>query len=922
MTHNTLWIQPPLAALCKALQHAKPTLWLCPTAHAANMAAQQTAALDVDAMLCPPNFFTPDDPKSLLLYGQQYRALQNRKAIVDGQTLFGPLPPTTLPALPITVGMAQERLIAALEAANYTAVDLVRAPCTWSLRTTIIDLYNPCYPWPVRCELFDGEVEHIRYFNPNHQKSLPESPTSFFLHTLAPPTLQHGWFAQRWRWITMDLDQLEDDTWPPEAVAQLHNGDNLFTLSHPLSQCYAHSTLVGTSATLPTLGTTLTATLSTPPPVTLTKQRVVGGDAPYEPPRFELQKGDYAVHEQAGIGKYEGLVWHTDHTGKEREFLQLTFAQGATLYVPVSQSHLVTKYGDSQQPVVLEGIASKNWKKKSARAHSAITKYAHTLIHTYAQRAHYGGLRLGKLDSESAALLDRTRPFALTPDQATAIAAIGEDLASDVAMDRLLCGDVGYGKTEVAIAACIQACNAGKQVVFLAPTALLALQHYERLLERLQPFPFKIAHLSKLAKHEQATMAQIRAGAIDIVVGTHRLLHHFVHCPSLALVIIDEEQRFGVKAKETFRQHHPHLHYLALSATPIPRTLRFAMSGVRTLSSLTTPPANRQPVSVFVQQHNPDMIAQALLREKSRLGRSFYLCNSIDHLPRKARWCEEQGLTSVIAHGQMPPAQMERAFHSFAKGDVDVLIATTVIEHGIDIPQANTIIVEGAQRFGLAELYQIKGRVGRSSHQGYAYFFTPPKITPLAQERLDALIAASLHGGGMQIALSDLQLRGAGDFLGERQSGHMHTIGFPLYCQWLKREMAALKEDTSRTNPQVEIPQAAHFPHHYLPHGALRMELYHRLGLCDTLTQVQQLFEEVVDRFGALPLEAKWLFALTQFRLKVQRKGYQSAKAYAKQGQWIWHLERAIGCSTIRKTHTTPPLTHPEQLLQFLTERL
>ncbi|MDB2613723.1 transcription-repair coupling factor [Chlamydiales bacterium] len=586
---------------------------------------------------------------------------------------------------------------------------------------------------------------------------------------------------------------------------------------------------------------------------------------------YELTANDLVVHINHGIGKYLGMEKRND-----QEFISIEYAEGGKLLVPLNQAHLVSKYiGSHDEFPKLHTIGSSRWKTMKEKTERAIAGYATELLDLYAKRELKGGYAYPPNDEDMIAF-EEEFPFIETEDQKRAIDDLIKDMEQKKPMDRLICGDVGYGKTEVAMRAAFKAAEAGKQVAILVPTTILAMQHYETFVERMGNFPITIAPLSRFltAKKNKETLRGIEQGSVDIVIGTHRLISQEITFKNLGLVIIDEEQRFGVKAKEHLKKAKTGVDCLTLSATPIPRTLYMSIIGVRDVSIINTPPQDRLPIKSMITEPTDDILYTALLREISRGGQSYVIHNRVETIFGFAAKLQKllPQAKIIVGHGQMSSKEIDHVFHTFKKGDADILVATTIVESGIDIPNANTILIDRADRFGMADLYQLRGRVGRWNRRAFCYFLVKNirRLPEIAKKRLYALTETSGYGGGMKVAMRDLEIRGAGDILGMEQSGHVSHIGFQLYCKLLEKTIKALKGELPKnlTDCQVQIPFDAKFPEYYIPEVSLRMELYRRLGESLSLLEVEEIFLEVTDRFGKLPEEAKWLKALSEIRVQ------------------------------------------------------
>ena len=605
----------------------------------------------------------------------------------------------------------------------------------------------------------------------------------------------------------------------------------------------------------------------------------------------ELNEGDYVVHLEHGIGKFLGLrKFATD--GKEEEVLTLEFDDGARLYVPLEQSFLVSRYvGVGKKAPTLSSLGDARWAKAKKNAEQAIFSYAAQLLTIHAQRETTHGFAFPQ-DSKWVGEFEASFLYKETPDQLTAIAATKTDMESERPMDRLICGDVGFGKTEVAIRAAFKAVMGGKQVAVLAPTTVLAQQHYQTFRERMSDYPVRVEMLSRFrTKQEQnKTVKELREGGVDIVIGTHRLISGDVAFKDLGLVVIDEEQRFGVRHKERFKEMFKLVDVLTLSATPIPRTLYLSLMGAKDMSILETAPANRIPTETIICGYDERVIRDAIQRELSRQGQVYFLHNRVQTIERTALRIKElcPGARVEIGHGQMDEDQLEEVMQRFVNGKTDILVSTTIIESGLDIPNANTIIIDRADRFGLADLYQLRGRVGRAQMKAYAYLMLPREMMTVgaARKRINAIKQYSTLGAGFKIAMRDLEIRGAGNVLGTAQSGHIVAIGFDLYCQLLKQAVTKLKGE--RTKPRVEVPvrfdfvitneaeyiqagpegvTGAFLPAAYISEPKMRIQAYRSLSEVASLDQLEKVRKSWRDRFGPFPEAVENLMILSEIKL-------------------------------------------------------
>lgn len=642
---------------------------------------------------------------------------------------------------------------------------------------------------------------------------------------------------------------------------------------------------------------------------------------------FEITPGEMVVHFHNGIGKYLGIEKRPNAEGQILEFFVIEYADSAKLFVPLNQAHLISKYiGSSEIVPERHKLGSNRWKIQKDKTQKALVNYASDLLKVYAEREMKGGFAFFE-DSHDMRVFEDEFPFSETEDQLSAIAAIRQDMMSPRAMDRLVCGDVGYGKTEVAMRAAFKAVvDGGKQVAVLVPTTVLAMQHYENFTARMENFPIRIGVLSRFrsAKEIRETLKQTAEGKIDILVGTHRIISEDVKFKDLGLIIIDEEQRFGVKAKEHLKKLKTGVDCLTLSATPIPRTLYMSLMGARDMSVIATPPQDRLPIKTVLAEPSDNTLKTALLRELARDGQAYIIHNRVETIFAVADRIKTMLPQARIAvgHGQMSSKEIDEVFHAFKSGRADILIATTIVENGIDIPNANTILIDRADTFGLADLYQLRGRVGRWNRRAYAYFLVNNLrvLSEYSRKRLQALAEASGYGGGMKVAMRDLEIRGAGDILGYEQSGHVSSIGFHLYVKLLKRTIQTLqgKIPSIITETKLELPIDARLPENYVNDISLRMEIYQRLGEALSFEQVDTLFDEIKDRFGPLPKPALWLYHFTRFRVFASINGFTLIKAE----RHSIYAERQKGDGNINKkvmfTIPANPKDFEERLIPLL----
>jgi transcription-repair coupling factor (superfamily II helicase) len=594
----------------------------------------------------------------------------------------------------------------------------------------------------------------------------------------------------------------------------------------------------------------------------------------------DLQPGDYVVHHRHGIGRFEGLVTRS-MAGVERDYLVVAYAAGDKLYVPTDQLAAVKKYSGGEAPRVSR-MGGKDWSETKERVRKAVAAVAEQVVALHKARARATGHAYAP-DTPWQREMEAAFPYEETPDQLTAIAEVKQDMEQPRPMDRLVFGDVGFGKTEVAIRAAFKAVSDGRQVAVLVPTTLLAQQHFQTFSDRFAPYPIRVEMLSRFLtpKQQQAVVEGLATGEVDVVIGTHRLLSPDIRFRKLGLLVVDEEQRFGVVAKDRIKQLRVGVDVVTLTATPIPRTLEMALTGIREVSHIRTPPEDRHPILTYVGPYDEQAVAAAIRRELLREGQVFYVHNRVQSIDRAVARLQElvPDARYVVAHGQMSEAQLEQVMLDFWNRDYDVMVATTIIESGLDLPQVNTLIVERADLLGLAQLYQLRGRVGRSSQRAYAYLFHPPDqtLTEEAHRRLEAIGEATDLGSGFQLALRDLEIRGAGSILGEVQSGHISAVGFDLYTELVAEAVDQL--EGRQTQPpelaevRIELPIDAHLPEEYIPDQHGRLEAYRRLALATTHQEVDDVATEWEDRYGPLPEAATALVEIARLRVEALRVG-------------------------------------------------
>ncbi len=632
----------------------------------------------------------------------------------------------------------------------------------------------------------------------------------------------------------------------------------------------------------------------------------------------QLEPGMYVVHVDHGVARFAGTT-HLDTDHGQREYLVLEYAEGDKLYVPTDQLDRVSQYvAAGDQPPNLTRLGTQDWARAKERVKRSAKEMAQELLKLYSARQLAKGHAFSA-DTPWQREVEDSFPYEETPDQARTIQEVKADMELERPMDRLVCGDVGYGKTEVALRAAFKAVGDGMQVAVLVPTTVLAQQHYVTFSERLAPYPVRVEVLSRFRsrKEQQAVVEGLKEGTVDIVIGTHRVIQKDVAFKNLGLVIVDEEQRFGVAHKERLKQLRTEVDVLSLSATPIPRTLYMALSGIRDMSTMETPPEERVPVKTYVGEFSDDLVREAILREMERGGQVFYLHNRVKTIHRAAQKVQELVPQARIAvgHGQMPEDELEEVMLAFVRGEVDVLVCTTIIESGLDIPNANTLIIDRADMLGLSQLYQLRGRVGRGAHRAYAYLLVPRgrRITQTAEKRLQAILEASELGAGFRIAMRDLEIRGAGNLLGPQQSGHIHAVGFELYTQLLQEAVAELQaqqegaplEVGPEVQPRIDVGLSAYIPEEYIQHLPTRLAIYQRLAKVKERQEVQEMAQELRDRFGPVPQPVEELLYAAQVRVLAQKARVESV--VRSDGQVTLTLVEPVGGAALPLERTLGP---------------
>jgi transcription-repair coupling factor (superfamily II helicase) len=673
------------------------------------------------------------------------------------------------------------------------------------------------------------------------------------------------------------------------------------------------------------------------------RQRPMRSSAPIDTLE-DLQQGDYVVHSSYGIGKFLGIETIKETTG-QNEYLTIEYDGHVKVQVSVNNIALVQKYiGTSPKRPKLSKVGTKKWLKQKEKAAQSVKDLAVELLQLQAKRQSTGGFAFGS-DTNWQREFEESFPYQETPDQTTVAGHIKQDMMTAAAMDRLLCGDVGYGKTELAMRAAFKAVENGKQVAVLVPTTVLSIQHSRTFTERFADFPVVVETLNRFKTGSQAKdiISRTRAGKVDILIGTHRLLSGDVKFKDLGLVIIDEEQRFGVEHKEKLKKLRVNVDILTMTATPIPRTLHMAMLGLRDISSLATAPLDRRSIVTAVMPYNEELIRKTIVRELNRQGQVFFVHNRVKSIDKKC-W-EIQKLVPdakvAIAHGQMTSHELEQAMIKFVLGETDVLVCTTIIESGLDIPNANTMLINDADRFGLAELHQLRGRVGRYKHRAYAYMLLPPSrpITPIAARRLKAIEEYSHLGAGFRIALRDLEIRGAGNILGSEQSGHIQTVGYQMYCELLANAVRRIKNEPVEEIPtaNIDLGFAASIPKNYIPPDRSRLDAYRRIAVAKNPEELKQLETELTDVYGAPPDEVKMLLAVAELRIGASKLGIKGIVAHGGNLEFLFESDSAKNAKKIFRNvaakytvadettvylHLSKSYFEPATLMSFLRKML
>ncbi len=771
---------------------------------------------------------------------------------------------------------------------GYTRVDIVRDYGEFAIRGDIIDFFSPWGDFPIRIELFDDRIEDVRIFDPTTQRSVENLEYAVLIPAREYLDLDHRYDTVVGETgseeIALDyFENFEFKIWDLEGVLRETRKKmrELLDLAGEKADEYRKASFESIENVVRRLKKYEEIRLDLK---TFEMEKLEKKEKEDEIPIVDLDEvkpGDVVVHKDYGIGRFEGMVSLENVYGR-KDYLKIKY-EDSILYVPVERMSRVHKYIGTEN-VKLDSLSARRWKGRLRKIRDEIEKKIRDLVKLYAERSSAGGLSLqgdSKLEWEFAERF----PFVETRDQIKAIEEVLSDLADDKPMDRLVCGDSGYGKTEVAMRAAFRAVVSGKQVALIAPTVVLANQHYRTFKERMGEFGIVVELLdgTRTAGEKRKVLEGLKKGSVDIVIGTHALLSDKVRFADLGLVIIDEEHKFGVLQKEKLKKLRVSVNVLSMSATPIPRTLQMALSGMRDISVINTPPVGRRPVIVHVVEYSDALIKSAVLREMARGGQVLYVHNRIEELRDVEKKLRKilPDVSVGIAHGRMNKKKLERIVESFYSGKLDLLLCTTIVESGLDIPTANTIIVDDSHRYGLAQLYQLRGRVGRRNTKGYAYFLYPRGVSKNVLRRLEILKKHIGPGSGMEIALRDLEMRGYGDLLGIDQHGYVESIGYKYYIEILKETVGRITGAEVKTDIDVEIegfPGSVLIPEGYISDPMERMRVYRRLSSAKELEEVEEIEDYLKDVFGPPPVSVVNLMRLAKLRIKLGRMGIEKIK--------------------------------------------
>ncbi len=810
--------------------------------------------------------------------------------------------------------LSYEQLINYLSTAGYYLTDFVTAEGEFARRGAIIDFFPATEQFPLRVEFFGDEIVSLRLFDPQTQRSLKELE-EFELFLPQPNTSEGTPILSLLRRDAVFLVEDEgisvsrqfplpaEESFPynlPISFPNIYLGNFSLLKSEIARGDYQYYIVVPEylqerlERILGSLPIYLSGNLSggfllLNTRVSLLTEKEIYGQPKIRPPKrrfrglpvdelLALKKGDYVVHLDYGVGRFAGVKRFT-FDNIEKDYLVINYAGDDKLYLPVESLGLIDRYISSEEtPPKIDRIGRRDWAQAKNETEIHCLLFAKELLNLYARREITKGFAFSG-DTDWQMELESSFPYAETPDQLKALKEIKEDMESERPMDRLICGDVGYGKTELALRAAFKAVCDFKQVALLAPTTILCLQHYNNFCARLKRFPVKVEMLSRLLRREEKEriIREIAEGKVDIVIGTHLLLSNKVSFKDLGLLIIDEEQRFGVRQKEKIKRIKENIDCLSLTATPIPRTLYMSLTGIKDISLINTPPLGRKEIITMVSIWDEAKIREAIMREVSAGGQVFFIHNRIQGIykveEKLKRICPE--IKIGVAHAKMSEERLSRVYIDFLNKRYDLLLSTAIIESGIDMPNVNTIIVDEAQNFGLADLHQLRGRVGRSDRQGYCLFILPDKeeLTAEAKRRIAAIVTYSQLGSGFQLALKDMEIRGIGNILGTEQHGHISRVGFNLYCQLLREAVKRLKGERITPEPELQLDIPSYIPEGFIPDSHLRVAVYKKILLAESEEEIEKLKEEIRDRFGTYPEIMENLFLIARVRIYAKRKG-------------------------------------------------
>ncbi len=914
--------------IARMAERAAQTLTEVPTAVAARRLATDLAFYSHKKI-----YVLPEDEGETFRYEAKSRGADAQRlacfsALAKGEELIVVAPTSALDAqLPdfeefrahaftLKVGgtAGRDRIIADLAAMGYERMPSCEAFGQFAVRGDIIDIFGPGMDYPVRVELFDEDIDSIRSYDPFTQRSVENLQEVTVSRTRLEDTDRNtahllDYFGEDALILRKEAD-LDGEMLRPAPVYMGHMEMLAADLKKYLERGYAVHLVCSTADRLVNLRDFLDR--SGLEKVSLEDGVLISGvELPEEKLLYlsendifnsskrarrkkshagvpikaftDIQPGDYVVHEMHGIGQFTGVVKMTVD-GSTRDYLKIQYAGKDVLYVPVDQMENIQKYMGSEGVAPrISKLSGGDWQQVKARAKESIREMAEEFLKAAAKRAAAPGFAFAP-DSSWQREFEDAFPYVETEDQLRCIEEIKKDMQSPKTMDRLLCGDVGYGKTEVAARAIFKCLEQGKQAAVLVPTTILANQHYHTFLDRMAGYPFNIDMLCRFRddKEQKAIINKLAAGELDLVVGTHRLLSKDVRFKDLGLLVVDEEQRFGVEHKEAIKRLKESVDVLTLSATPIPRTLHMSLIGVRDMSVIEQPPEDRYPVQTYVMEQDDELIANAIKRELSRGGQVYVVYNRVRGIQSVARHIRElvPEASIGIGHGQMGEQELEDIMMDFTDGKLDILLATTIIESGLDIPNVNTLIVLDADRFGLAQLYQLRGRVGRSNRMAYAYLFykKDKQLSELAEKRLRAIREFTEFGSGFRVAMRDLELRGAGNLLGVEQSGHMISIGYELYCKLVEEAVAELTGQAPEEKPleadtQIELGVSAYLPETYVSDEITRLEMYKKISSICSDEDRDEILDELLDRFGDPPQTAENLMDVAFLRNLASRCG-------------------------------------------------